>query len=179
MEAMMRRSRFVTALLACAFLPALLRADCPGDHDNRFRKASGLLITDFSISGTHTLSSEELLRITSQLTGYCFDEDTEELAARIRASFQDQGYMEATVKNLHIKPGDPLATPKPVTLGAEVVEGRRFKVGAIEFVGNHVFSVSKLRSDFSLRKGDLFARAKIATGLEGVCNLMSPMVSLT
>jgi outer membrane protein assembly factor BamA len=167
----MHRSRVFTALLACALLPAFLHADCPSDHDNRFRKAYGLLITDFSISGTHALSSEELLGITSQLTGYCFDEDTEELSERIRALFQDQGYMEATVKNLHIKPGDPLAIPKPVSLDAEVVEGRRFKVAKIEFVGNHVFDVSKLRSKFSLKKGDLFARAKIATGLEGVRNL--------
>jgi outer membrane protein assembly factor BamA len=129
------------------------------------------LITDFSISGTHALSSEELARITSELTGSCFDEDTEELTERIRGLFQDRGYMEATIKNVHIRPGDPLAMPKPVSLEAEVVEGRRFKAAAIEFAGNHAFSMSKLRSEFSLKKGALYARNKIGTGIEGVRDL--------
>ncbi len=167
----MRRSRFFTALLACAFLPTFLHADCTGDHDNRSSKTSGLLITDFSITGTHALSSEELARITSELTGSCYDEDTEELTERIQALFQDRGYMETTVKNVYIRPSDPLAIPKPVSLEAEVVEGRQFKVAGIEFVGNHAFSTSKLRGEFSLKKGDLLARNKIGMGIDGVRNL--------
>jgi hypothetical protein len=41
----------------------------------------------------------------------------------------------------------------------------------LQFVGNHVFSTSKLSNEFSLKKGDLFARDKIATGLEGIRDL--------
>ena len=167
----MRRIRSFAALLVFAFLPTFLHAECTGDHDQRSNKASGLLITGFSISGTHTLSSEELARITSELTGSCFDENTEELTERIEALFKNRGYMETMVKNVYIRPNDPLAIPKPVSLEAEVVEGRRFKVAAIEFVGNHAFSTSKLRSEFSLKKGDLFARNKIGTGIEGVRDL--------
>src|ERR1700732_3425485 len=138
----MRRTRFFTALVACAFLTALLHADCTADQDKRSSKPSGLLITDFTISDTRTLSSDELARITRELTGSCFDEDSEEMEERVRALFQDRGYIEATVKNLRIRPSDPLAVPKPVSLEAEVAEGRRFKVAKIEFVGNHVFSAS-------------------------------------
>ena len=68
--------------------------------------------------------------------------------------------MEAVVKNLRIKESDPLALPKPVSLEAEIIEGRRFRVGEIKFVGNHVFSTSKLRSEFSLKKGALFRERK-------------------
>jgi outer membrane protein assembly factor BamA len=167
----MRRTRLLTTLLACVVLITSLHANCTRDQDKHSSKTSSLLITDFTISGTQTIDSAELARITSQLTGDCFDENPEELEERVRALFKDRGYMDAVVKNLRIKPGDPLALPKPVSLEAEVIEGQRFTVAEIKFVGNHVFSTSQLRSEFSLKKGDLFARDKIASGLDGVSNL--------
>jgi len=129
------------------------------------------LITDFVITGTQTLSSVELAKIRSQMMGSCFDEDSEELGERVRALFQDRGYFAAVVQSVRVRPGDPLVTPKPTTLEADVVEGQRFKLKEVKFVGNHVFSETRLRSEFPLRKGDLFERDKIAGGLESVSKL--------
>jgi outer membrane protein assembly factor BamA len=165
----MRRPQFFTALAYVAFT-TVLHANCASDQNEHSTKTQ-LLITDFTISGTQTIDSAELAKITNKLTGDCVDDNTSELEERVEALFKDMGYVDVVVKNLQIKPIDPLAHPKPVLVEAEIVEGQRFTVGEINFFGNHVFSTSKLRSEFSLKEGDLFARDKIASGIGGVRHL--------
>ena len=145
------------------------RAECVNDH--RSNKNAGILITDFTITGTQTISATDLARITSDMIGSCFDEDSEEMEERVRASFQDRGYFKAEVKSLRFKPRDPLGVPKPVTLEGEVSEGARYKLGEITFVENHAFSSEELRQQFPLKRGDLFERGKVASGLESLRKL--------
>jgi outer membrane protein assembly factor BamA len=164
----MRRTRFSTALLTCVFMTAFLRADCTKDQDHRSNKRTGLLITDFTISGTQSLGSDELAAITSELTGSCFDEDSDEVGEWVRALFQNRGYFGVEVKNVHIQPSDPIAAPKPATLEAEVLEGPRYRLAEIKFTGNHAFGGDELRSKFLLKKGDWFSRDKVASGLDGL-----------
>jgi outer membrane protein assembly factor BamA len=141
------------ALLFTLFLSAAaLHAECVDDH--RSNKNAGILVTDFTITGTHTVSATELARITSDLIGSCFNGDSEEMEARIRASFQDRGYFTVEVKSLGFKPRDPLGVPKPVTLEAEISDGPRFKLAEITFVDNHAFSSEKLRKEFPLKSGE-------------------------
>jgi outer membrane protein assembly factor BamA len=163
--------RLFTVLAVGLFLTEFLHADCEKDRDHRSSKNSGLLITDFTISGTQTLSSAELARIAGKLTGSCFDENSEELQERVRELFQERGYFGAVVKNLRIKPEDPLGIPKPATLEAEVSEGPRYKLAEVKFTDQHAFSATKLRGQFPLRKGDLFDRDKVAGGLDGIHKL--------
>jgi outer membrane protein assembly factor BamA len=169
----MRRNQLLTLLFAHFFAAALLHADCAKDQDHRSSTNSGLLVTDFTISGTQTLSSSDLSRITNKLTGSCFNEDSEELEERVRALFQDRGYFGVKVKSLRIKPSDVLAIPKPVTLEAEVVEGPRYRTAGVKFTGNHAFSAARLSKEFSLKKGEVFERDKVAGGLEGIRKLYS------
>jgi outer membrane protein assembly factor BamA len=166
----MQRARFFTALLACLAFTTLLHANCANDQNKHSTKTQ-LLITDFTISDTQTVDSAELAKITNQITGECVDDNPPELEERIEALFKDRGFADVVVKNLRIKANDPLALPKPVSLEAEIIEGPRFTVGEINFVGNHVFDTSKLRSEFPLEKGDVFARGKIASGIDGVVHL--------
>jgi outer membrane protein assembly factor BamA len=151
------------------FSAALLHAECVNDH--RSNKNAGILIADFTVTGTQTISATELARVTSDLVGSCFDEDSEELGERIRASFQERGYFAVELKNVGFKPRDPLGVPKPVTLEAEVSDGPRYKLSEITFVGNHAFSSEKLREQFSLKRGDLFERSKVASGLDSLRKL--------
>ena len=65
--------------------------------------------------------------------GNCFNDDSDEVGKRVRALFQNRGYFLVEVRSVKLKPADPLGIPKPVTLGADVIEGPKFKVG-----GNHV-----------------------------------------
>ncbi len=158
------------ALFFALFFPAaLLHAECVNDH--RSNKNAGILITDFTITGTQTISATELARITSDFIGSCFDEDSEELEERIRASFQERGYFATKVNSLGFKPRDPLGVPKPVTLEAEISDGPQYKLADIMFVENHAFSSEKLRQQFPLKRGDLFERGKVASGLESLRNL--------
>src|SRR5258708_38786516 len=96
-------------LFALFFSATFLHAECVNDH--RSNKNAGILITDFTIRGTQTIGATELARITSDLIDSCFDEDSEEMEERIRASFQDRGYFSAKVNNLRFKPRDPLGFP--------------------------------------------------------------------
>jgi outer membrane protein insertion porin family len=52
-----------------------------------------------------------------------------------------------------------------VTLEAEVSDGLQYKLAEITFVENHAFSSEELRTQFQLRRGDVFSRGKIAGGL--------------
>jgi outer membrane protein assembly factor BamA len=156
---------FVTVLLSASFLPA----QCVNDH--RSNKKAGILITDFTITGTQTISATDLARITGDMIGSCFDEDSDDMEERVRASFQDRGYFKVEVKSLSFKPRDPLGVPKPVTLEGEVSEGARYKLAEITFVENHAFSSERLRQQFPLKSGDLFERGKVASGLQSLRKL--------
>jgi hypothetical protein len=46
-----------------------------------------------------------------------------------------------------------MGVPKPVTLEADMSDGPQYKLAEITFVENHAFSVEKLRTQFSLRRG--------------------------
>jgi outer membrane protein assembly factor BamA len=162
----MPRTRFFAAFLTCFFVTPFLRADCVKDY--RSNKRGGVLITDITIIGTQSLDSDELAAITSELTGTCLDEDPDEQGEVVRAPFQNRGYFGVEVKNLHLKPGDPMAVPKPAALEAEVLEGPRYRLAEIKFTGNHSFSADELRSKFPLKKGDLFSREKVANGLDSL-----------
>lgn len=164
----MRRSHWFL-LVTLVFLAAFSPAECTKDH--RTSKNSGLLITDFTISGTQTLSSDQLSTIAGELVGSCLDENSDELEERIGSLFKNRGYFSAQVKRLHIQPSDPIAVPKPVALEADVLEGPLYRLAEIGFEGNHAFSTPALRSGFPLKKGDLFARDKIASGLDALRNL--------
>jgi surface antigen-like variable number repeat protein len=160
------RSQWVRVLCGLACLSVMARAQCAKDH--REDKKGGILVTDFTITGTQTVSATELARMTGELTGNCFNEDSDEMGERVRALFQDRGYFLVEMKSVKLKTGDPLGTPKPVTMEAEVAEGPKYKVGAITFVKNRAFTAERLRSEFPLKGGAVFERGKVASGLESL-----------
>jgi|SRR5215469_3229186 len=153
----------------CILLATNLWADCAPDY--RSDKKSGLFIQDFAISGTSSLSSADLLSIRSKFTGACVDEDTDGLSQLVKYSFQNEGYYQAEVKNMDIHVLDALERPKPIKLEAEVIEGQIFKFGEVSFVGNHAFQTPELRDSFSLRKGEIFNRNSLGSGLDGIRKL--------
>ena len=165
----MRRSHCFL-LVSFVFLVAFLRAECT-EYEYRTAKNSGLLITDFTISGTQTLSSDQLTTIESELVGSCFDENSDELEERVRSLFKNRGYFNAQVKTLRIRSSDSIAVPKPVVLEADVLEGPLYRLAEIGFVGNHAVSTPALRSGFPLKKGDRFGRDKVASGLDALRDL--------
>jgi outer membrane protein assembly factor BamA len=130
-------------------------------------------IESFVVSGTRAVDSAELAEITNTLSGSRFSDDAEELKERIRNEFQDRGYFKVEVEHLDIKVIDPLASPKPVRLEAEVSEGPLCRLSGIDFTGNHAFSSDVLRAMLPLKAGDVFKTSKIASGLDSIRSLLS------
>jgi outer membrane protein assembly factor BamA len=125
-----------------------------------------ILIDSMVISGTQAIDSSELAEMTDALSGSEFDDDPEELQERVRDQFQNHGYFQVEVEKFEMKVIDPLASPKPVRVEAEVKEGPLCRLSNIEFTGNHALSSEELRGMFPLKTGEVFKKAKIAGGLQ-------------
>jgi len=156
-------------LLVVTSFSVLAYAQC--SKDNRPDEHGGVVVTDFTINGTTTLNSTELARLSGEFVGSCYNDDSEEMQERLRAGFQERGYFAVEVKHLTFKSSDPLGTPKPVAVEAEVVEGPKYKLAKITFLENHAVSTETLRGEFPLKPGDVFERGKIVSGLESLRKL--------
>jgi outer membrane translocation and assembly module TamA len=131
-----------------------------------------VLVDSLVISGTRAVGSAELAEITNSMSGSTFSDDADELVERIRSQFQNHGYFQVEVQKLDIKVIDPLASPKPVRLEAQVSEGPLFRLSGIDFTGNHAFSSQEMRAKFPIKTGDVFTKSKIAGGLESLRSLL-------
>jgi outer membrane protein assembly factor BamA len=152
----------VSALLFCSCQSSLAQsADQASD-------AGKVVVETFVISGTRAVDSAELADITDSISGSTFSDDPDELSERIRNQFQDRGYFKAEVEKLDIKVIDPLASPKPIRMEAQVSEGGRCRLSNIDFTGNHALSSQELRAGFPIKTGDMFTKSKIARGLEAM-----------
>jgi len=134
-----------------------------------------ILVESFAISGTQSIDSAELAEITNVFAGSTFNDDADELQERIRMQFQDHGYFKAIVEKTDIKVIDPMASPKPVRVEAEVDDGPRCRLGLIEFTGNHSVISEELREKFPVKIGSDFRRSKIAGGMEKMRSLYASL----
>jgi outer membrane protein assembly factor BamA len=55
--------------------------------------------------------------------------------------FQDRGYFKAEVEKLDIKVIDPLASPKPIRMEAQVNEGARYRLSTIDFTATTLLAL--------------------------------------
>lgn len=139
----------------------------PGNQNHEGK----ILVDTLAISGTRAVDSAELAEIAGSMAGSEFDNDTDELGERIRAQFQDRGYFQVEVQKVDMKVLDPLASPKPVRLEAEVREGPLCRLSSLEISGYQAIPADDMRAAFPIKIGDVFARSKIARGLEGLRDL--------
>lgn len=158
--------RWIPIVIACGCLSGAGWAQCAKDH--RDDPKSGILVTDFTVTGTQGVSATELAAMTGELIGNCFNDDSDEMGQRVRALFQNRGYFAVEVKSVKLKAGDPLGIPKPVNMEAEVAEGPKYKLGAIKFVQNRAFTEDHLRTEFPIKRGDVVERDKVAMGLDSL-----------
>ena len=165
------RSDLPIMLLCVCLLSGHLVAQCAKGQDHRSSPTSGIQIVEMTLTGTHGLNSVDIAGIEGQMIGGCYNDDADEIQTRVRALFQDLGYLRVQVQTFHLTPLDPLKTPKPVRLEAEVSEGEHFRLEEISFTGNHHFGTEQLRKSFPLKQGDLVERRGISGGLEALRKL--------
>jgi hypothetical protein len=160
------------------------RAQTPAGHspqsssgcvrDYRNNPKAGVLISEVIFDSPVNVSSSELSTIKSGLEGACSDEDDDVIEELVHKAFADHGFARAEVKHVTLKATDALAVPKPVTLKADVDEGPLYRIGEINFVGNHAFSDAKLRAAFPIKRGAVFQQSKIAGGMGAIRKLYAP-----
>ncbi|HXM09878.1 MAG TPA: POTRA domain-containing protein [Terriglobales bacterium] len=168
----------ISWVLKTVFSFALLFVLWPnGIAQNNIQPANDrkIVIESFVISGTQSIDSTELAEITNSMSGSKFKDDPDELEERIRAQFQDHGYFTVTIQKLDIKTLDPIASPKPVRLEAQITEGPHYRLSGIDFIGNHALSSAALRAKFPMKMGDGFRRSKVAAGLIAMQKLYSSL----
>lgn len=136
---------------------------------------SKIIVESFVISGTQSLDSAALSEITSSMVGSKFDDDEEELQERVRTKFQDRGYFKAEVQSFDIKVIDPLASPKPVRIEAQVTEGPLCHLSRILITGYRGVSPDELVAKFPIKVGDNINRSKIAAGLVAMRKLYNEL----
>jgi outer membrane protein insertion porin family len=122
----------------------------------------------------HSIFLESIFAKTYDATK--LEEDTE----RVRAEYQNRGYFKANVSDPkteihdtgHKGPHVPLIQSGPgkaVDITMPIEEGDKYRLGKITFKNNKAISnVAALRSLFPLKDGDLFARDKIAKGMDAM-----------
>jgi outer membrane translocation and assembly module TamA len=132
-----------------------------------------VIVESLVISDTRSIEAAQLDEIVNSVSGSVLDEDKENLEARILSQFHDRGYCTATVDNLEVKVLDPLASPRPARLEADVTEGPLCRLSQIEFSNNHAFSSTMLRAKFPAKSGDVFKRATIVGGFQALHKLYS------
>jgi len=127
-----------------------------------------IVVQEIVISGTSTLTSEQLSDIRNSLTSKTMADDDELPGEYLKYEFQQRGYFDAEVTNLKVIPLDPLAKKKPVRIEAEVDEGPLFHLAEIKFTGNRAFSTEELRQMFPLHAGDVFDTENVRLGIESL-----------
>jgi len=122
----------------------------------------------------HSIFLESLFAKTYDATK--LSEDTE----RVRAEFQNRGYFKVLVEDAKTEIRDtghagfhiPLVQPgagKAVDITMPIEEGDRYRLANITFKNNKAVQDAKaLRNLFPIKDGDIFARDKIAKGLENL-----------
>ena len=160
----MRDPLFVALLTVCFVGSSSIAA--PQDScDKQF------VVSQVNLPMTTQLSSSEQATIRARLIGRCFDDQqVAELAGRVRDTLQSFGYFRATVSPT-IAVVDVSRHPQPVSLNLEVVEGARYKVREITWLGIEAISSEQIVPISQIRPEDILDMSKVRETLEAARRL--------
>ena len=160
----MRTPLFVALLTVC-FVGSPSIATPQDSCDKQF------VVSQVNLPMTTQLSSSEQATIRARLIGRCFDDQqVAELAGRVRDTLQSFGYFRATVSPT-IAVVDVSRHPQPVSLNLEVVEGARYKVREITWLGIKAISSEQIVPISQIRPEDILDMSKVRETLEAVRRL--------
>ena len=138
------------------------------------RQPSGpeISIAEVTFSGSLQLPASDQDQLAASIKqqdyGNSPDGATDDAVERVRAGWQDHGYLKVKVsgekRTLTSSP-----TNRRIALSFHVDEGLQYTLGKITFRNNKVISdVAVLRGLFPINDGEIFSREKIAKGLENL-----------
>ena len=94
---------------------------------------------------------------------------------RIISGYRDEGYIFAeTSSNITVISGTgQINGETPVSITAEIVEGKPLRTGTLTLSGNQRFSVDEIRDQFGIKEGNLFTQVALEEGIERIQTLYS------
>jgi len=159
------RTLLFVALLAVWFVGSPSIAAPQDSCDKQF------VVSQVNLPTTTQLSSSEQATIRARLIGRCFDDQqVAELASRVRDTLQSFGYFRATVSPT-IAVVDVSRHPQPVLLNLDVVEGARYKVREITWLGVKAISSEQIIPISQTRPEDILDMSKVRETLEAARRL--------
>jgi len=104
-----------------------------------------------------------------------FREEIIEGFERIIAGYRDEGYIFAeTSSNITvISEAGQINGDTPVSITAEIVEGKPLRTGTLTLSGNQRFSVDEIRDQLGIKEGNLFTQVALEQGIERIQTLYS------
>ena len=102
-------------------------------------------------------------------------EEIIEAFERIIAGYRDEGFIFAeTFSNITVIPGTgQINGETPVSITAEIVEGKPLRTGTLTLSGNQRFSVDEIRDQLGIKEGNLFTQVALEQGIERIQTLYS------
>lgn len=135
------------------------------------------LVKSVKFEGNKSLSTAELRKAVKTKkyiplwslvakTGRAAEEQLAEDAIALRELYQNKGYSDVQV-------GTPRVIPrgKAVEIVFPIVEGRKYKVGAITFRGGRLFSEAELNRSTTLRSGAVYSPAAVQADIKRLQDL--------
>ena len=94
---------------------------------------------------------------------------------RIIAGYRDEGYIFAeTSSNITVISGTgQINGETPVSITAEIVEGKPLRTGTLTFSGNQRFSEAEIRDQLGITEGRFFTQVALEQGIERIQTLYS------
>ncbi len=85
---------------------------------------------------------------------------------KLRQFYQDNGFLDVQIAESDVKVNR--ITPKKMTLTINIVEGRQYKTGNIQFSGNTLFKSEELDAVLKLRPGTVFSPSKLEDDVQRI-----------
>lgn len=148
----------VVSFLACAGFGQPCFAESANDI-----RISKLVIESNSLPD---VDRERIIRLFQQKT--CLQG---EIDSRIRSALRDLGYFRAVVDEPKFSFPTQVEGRRIANVTVKVEAGRQYRLGEIHFQNATIYSSTRLRTLFSLRRDELFNTTKIGEGLEDLRRL--------
>lgn len=129
-------------------------------------------IARINIYGNDTFPDKRIIKIIKTRsawifgTGYLKEDILEEDIDRIKAFYEQQGFIDATAESSI----EQLIKGR-INVNIQIAEGKRYFVGGITIVGNDIISDKEIQKVMAIKEGDPFSRENLSVDISGIRTL--------
>ena len=146
------------------------------DNETEATTQSRYRIHQLRFTGNQHFSEKKLITLFGWKAEKSYSrEEIIEAFERIIVGYRDEGYIFAeTSSNITVISGiEQINGETPVSITAEIIEGKPLRTGTLTLSGNQRFSVDEIRDQLDLKEGNLFTQVALEQGIERIQTLYS------